>query len=136
MWYTYTILYIEYFNLRTYIYAFRLLTTWSSFFLPLLHLLNVSLLGHAFEEKGCVEKEAFRLSENTISPCIFVHIRLKKKKKVEGNMYGKKGRGRASYIHFFPRRHNSPSTSFPAQVGRIINMKKNWYYFRCICVPR
>lgn len=37
----------------------------------------------------------------------------KKEKKVKGNIYGKKGRGRATYIHFFPRRHNSPSTSFP-----------------------
>jgi len=40
----------------------------------------------------------------------------------------KKGRGRR--IHFFPRRHNSLHHS--KQVGRIINMKKNWYYFRCV----
>lgn len=40
----------------------------------------------------------------------------------------KKGRGRR--IHFFPRRCNSLHHS--KQVGRIINMKKNWYYFRCV----
>jgi len=40
----------------------------------------------------------------------------------------KKGRGRR--IHFFPHRRNSLHHS--KQVGRIINMKKNWYYFRYV----
>jgi len=85
-----------------------------------LYLLNVSPWGHVRRRGG----KRSVLPVGKYSQYIFVHIRLKKK---EGNMW-KKGRGRR--IHFFPHRRNSLHHS--KQVGRIINMKKNWYYFRYV----